>query len=297
MIFSTLGSKYSYWWMVGNPFSLLRRDTVYNLFPFESVSLPAGWYFSTLRVEIFLLVDGLEILFSYAGDTVYAAFPFESVSLPAGWYFSTLRVEIFLLVDGWNPFLYYAGIQSTQHPIRVESVCQLVDIFYPWVEIFLLVDGWKSFSLLRRDTVYAASPVESVSLPAGWYFSTLRVEIFLLVDGWKSFFFITRIQSTQHPQSSRVSLPAGWYFSTLRVEIFLLVDGWKSFFFMRDTVYAASPFESVSLPAGWYFLPLGSNILAGGWLEILFFITQGYSLRSIPSRSSQSASWMIFFYP
>jgi hypothetical protein len=158
----------------------------------------------------------------------------------------------------------------------------------------------------------------------------------LLVDGWKSFFFITQGQSTQHSQSSQQSA-SWLIFSTLRVEIFLLVDGWKSFSLLRrDTGLRSIPIRVSQSPAWYFFLPLGSKYSCWWMVGNPFFIThhaghpsrvesvcqlddifsplgskyscwwmvgnpflyyEGYSLRSIPIRVSQSASWLIFFYP
>jgi hypothetical protein len=139
-------------------------------------------YFSTLGSEIFLLVDGWKS-FSMQGYSLR--------SIPCrGCYnwliFFYLRVVI--SAGGWKFFLH-AGIpcsisflsRDTSHsafPIGVRSSQSASWLIFSTlrVEILLLVDGWKSFSLLRRDTVYGIP--SRVSLPAGWYFSTLRVEIF-----------------------------------------------------------------------------------------------------------------------
>jgi hypothetical protein len=121
-------------------------------------------------------------------DTVYAAFPVESsvcqlvdIFLPLG-----SKYSCWWMVE---TFLYYAGIQSTQHPSRVESVCQLI-FSTPRVEIFA-GDGWKSFSLLRRDTVYLHSHSSQSVCQLVDIFSPLGRNI-LAGDGWKSFFFITQ---------------------------------------------------------------------------------------------------------
>jgi hypothetical protein len=231
----------------------------------------------------------------YAGDTVYAAFPFSQSVCQLVDIFSTLRVEIFLLVDGWNPFFITRGYSLRSIPIRVKSASWLI-FFLPLgskYSCWWMVE--KSFFFITQDTVYAAFPFESVSLPAGWYFSTLRVEIFLLVDGWNPFSLLRRdtvcsipVESSQSASWMIFYLPLGSKYSCWWMvgNPFLYYAGIQSTF----------PFR-FSLPAGWYFLPLGSNILAGGWLEILFFITQGYSLQHPQSSRGQSASWMIFFYP
>jgi hypothetical protein len=106
-----------------------------------------------------------------------------------------------------NPFLLLLqGYSLRGIPSRVESVCQLDDIFYPWVEIFLLADGLEiPFLLLHRDTVYAAFPSRS-GLPAG--FILLPWGLFLLVDKFEILFFITQGYSLQHLHSSQSSLPA-----------------------------------------------------------------------------------------
>jgi hypothetical protein len=85
--FSTLGSKYSCWWMVEILFFFITQGYSLRGIPSRVESVLARMIFS--RVEIFLLVDGSEILF------------------------------------------FCLCTQSTQHSHSSQSVCQLVDIFYP----------------------------------------------------------------------------------------------------------------------------------------------------------------------
>jgi hypothetical protein len=134
--FLPLGSKYSCWWMVWNPFSLLRRGYSLRSIPPSQVSqsLPAG-YFSTLRVKYSCWwMDS--VLLSLCAGIQSTQHPHSSQSVcQLVDIFLPLGVEIFLLADGYPFFITQGYTVYAAFPFRSVDLPAAI-FFYPWVEIF-----------------------------------------------------------------------------------------------------------------------------------------------------------------
>jgi hypothetical protein len=112
--------------------------------------------------------------------------------------------------------------------------------------------------------------------------------VFLLVDGWNPF-FITQGWSRSIPIQSVSLHTAGWYFLPLgsKYSCWWMV-GNPFLYYAGIQCLHPSRVESVCQLDD-IFLPLGSKYSCWRMVGILFFITQGYSLRSIPIQSSLPA--------